>query len=305
MEEMIFEIPQLSIEEKKDDKEHIYLNNHPEFINPYLKVKDIKKLINNITGIDENRQKLELHFDFDSINDNDGCFWKKAFINIYDSSEYKYKIQKNNYEADIILNLNKNIGKLKQMISNITKIPIELQEFYLNDKILSDDKILKDENLFSDKLEIKIPEKHEFIKVKYPNSEIEEIKIDLCNTVYECLKQIKKEIFLKYAINYENKSLNSDDMLICFGIKKGDLIEISDKKCLGFAIQFLRGKETHLKLASTNTIKTVKYLIELSEGFKINSHSLIFKGKELKNNKTIEEYNIQNGDKVHDVYTIF
>ena len=161
-----FDIPQPTIEDKEDDKEHIYLNNHPEFINPYLKVKDIKKLINNITGIDENRQKLELQFDFDSINDNDGCFWKKAFINIYDSSEYKYKIQKNNYEADIILNLNKNIGELKQMISNITKIPIELQEFYLNDKILSDDKILKDENLFSDKLEIKIPEKHEFIKVK-------------------------------------------------------------------------------------------------------------------------------------------
>ena len=130
MEEMIFEIPQLSIEEKKDDKEHIYLNNHPEFINPYLKVRDVKKLIKNITGIDENSQKLQLQFDFDSINDNDSCFWKKAFINIYDSSEYKYKIQKNNYEANLILNLNKNIGELKQMISNITKIPIELQEFY-------------------------------------------------------------------------------------------------------------------------------------------------------------------------------
>ena len=46
------------------------------------------------------------------------------------------------------------------------------------------------------------------IKVKYSNSKIEEIKIDLCNTVYESLKQIKKEVFLKYSLNYKNKSLN-------------------------------------------------------------------------------------------------
>lgn len=93
-------------------------------------------------------------------------------------------------------------------------------------------------------------------------------------------------------------------MLICSGIQKGDLIEINDEKCLELDIQFLTGKKIHLMLASTNTIRTVKYLFGLIEGIEVNHQILIFKGKQIENNRTIEEYCIQNGDKLYYVYKL-
>ena len=283
---------------KEDDKEHVFLENHPELINPYLKVEDIKKLIKNITGIDENRQKLQLQFDCDSITYNDDFFWNKATINIYDNLEYKYKIQRKGYKKDIILNLNKSIGELKKIVSNLTKIPIEIQEFYLNNKILSNDSYLDNRSLFIDKFDIRIPEKNELIKVKYPNSEIKEINIDLCNTAYECLNQIKNDtdnFLMRYTMNYNNKNLILDDMLICSGIKKDDLIEIIDKKGFYINIKWLIGKIIRLYIASTDKIKNIKYLIESKEGTEINRQRLFLNGEELRDDdKTVEEYNIKN-----------
>ena len=62
------------------------------------------------------------------------------------------------------------------------------------------------------------------IKIKYPNSDVKEIYIDVSSSGFELLEEIQNKNFIcssdiKYNIMYQNKNLNIDEMLIRSGIK--------------------------------------------------------------------------------------
>jgi hypothetical protein len=103
------------------------------------------------------------------------------------------RIERNIYESDVILDLNKKVEELKQMVFKQTKVSIDRQKFFLNEKELTDDYCLKDENLFKNNFYIQISKQlNDIIKVKFPNSEIKEIKTDLYNTGFEFWKKLIK-----------------------------------------------------------------------------------------------------------------
>ena len=77
-------------------------------------------------------------------------------MKIYDTSRYKAKLCRGVYETDVILDLNKKVEELKKMIYDQKKVPVDRQQFFLNDKELTNDIILKDENFFEKELSIKI-----------------------------------------------------------------------------------------------------------------------------------------------------
>ena len=56
--------------------EYIHFSNYPELINPNLKVKDVKRIIKDKTGIKEENQRFKVTFDnFNGQKYDEQPFW--------------------------------------------------------------------------------------------------------------------------------------------------------------------------------------------------------------------------------------
>lgn len=172
-----------------------FLECYEKSFNPYLKMRDLKKIIKDKTGIKENNQRFSIYFDFNMQELDDKDFWFYLKILVYDITNYQGAVGRELYWDFVELDLNKNVEELKKITYEQNKIPIERQQFYLDDKKLSGEEILKNKNLFENKLSIKITkELNDLVYIKYPNSEIKQIRTDLYNTGLEFLEQVQNFI---------------------------------------------------------------------------------------------------------------
>ena len=166
---------------------------YPEIFNWNLELKDFWKIIKEKTGITEQNQKFYIYFDFDeySYSNDKQLFWEFLKMKIYDKTRYITTIKRNFYETELILDLTKKIEELKQFIYVQTKIPINRQQFFINNEELPNEISLENVNLLRSNLYIKISEQvNDEILIKYPNSEVKSFKADLCNTVIDTLDKI-------------------------------------------------------------------------------------------------------------------
>ena len=274
---------------------------HQELFNKNLLVKDVKKIIKNITGIKEENQRIKVSF---NINDGNDYFWNYQHILVYDITNFNLSFRKDSYETNIFLDLNKKIEELKRSIFEQTKIPINRQKLFLNNIELINEYTLVNEDLFKNNLELKInKESKDSIYIKYPNSKIKIIKTDFCNTGYELIKQINPYNFdklnLKHGLLYKNKYISLSDLLVSFEIKNGDIIELIDRKTFPIHIKTLTGKTVDINVAPFDNIEYIKSLYQDKEGVPPDQQRLIYNGVMLKDNKTIFDYKIEKESTLH------
>ena len=274
---------------------------HQELFNKNLLVKDVKKIIKNITGIKEENQRIKVSF---NINDDYNYFWNHQRILVYDITNFNLNFRKDSYETNIFLDLNKKIEELKRSIFEQTKIPINRQKLFLNNIELINEYTLVNEDLFKNNLELKInKESKDSIYIKYPDSKIKIIKTDFCNTGYELIKQINPYNFdklnLKHGLLYKNKYISLSDLLVSFEIKNGDIIELIDRKTFPIHIKTLTGKTVDINVAPFDNIEYIKSLYQDKEGVPPDQQRLIYNGVMLKDNKTIFDYKIEKESTLH------
>lgn len=137
-----------------ENGENIILSQYPQFISQNLKVKEVKNIIRNITGIKDENQKIQISFNFNASNDE--SFWENTTLHVYDTSNYRTIIKREDYESNIILDLNKKIEDLKKMVYEQTKVPIERQQYFLNDREINNNRILSEINLFKNRIHVGI-----------------------------------------------------------------------------------------------------------------------------------------------------
>lgn len=274
-----------------------YISTFPELMkNPDM--KEVKKLIKEKTGIDEENQRYKVTFEYYGDGSH---FWDNAKLEIYDSSKYRAKLLRNFYTKDFTFDLNRE-KNIAEIASQQTTIPENRLEF-ISQKLNEESGI---QEMFRDKISIIriTKELNDTIKLKYPNSEIKEIKTDLYNTGFELLEQIQnnkieKDSDIKYILVHDNKNLILDDLLIHQGIKEGDLIEINNTGIIHISVKTLTGKTMFFDVPPNLTIRMLKRFIEVKEYIPISEQRIAFEGKQLEDNRTIDEYEIKNESTLH------
>ena len=121
--------------------------------------------------------------------------------------------------------------------------------------------------------------------------------------MFEFLEQVQnynidKDII--YNLFFNNKKIiEFDNLLVNFGIKNGDLIKFEERNSYKIYIKSLTGTTTIVKVEPSDSIKYLKYIIQLKNEIPANQLKLIFAGKELEDKRTISDYNIQKEYTLH------
>ena len=206
---------------------------------------------------------------------------------------------------------NSKIQTIKEKIYEYTLFPPEIQNLsYFNSYFninLDNYKSLSDYNIKNkSSFNLNLKSKNGIIiLIKRPAQGIMiPLDISLNSTIFDIGKMIEEKCKLplqNMKLTYNNNYLNNFSLSILnYGIKHESIIEAEFYSDSGFTI-FIKNfhlKTRQIQVKSNYTIENIKELVYFMEGIPLNE-SLIFAGKQLENERTLEYYKIQEGSTLH------
>ena len=275
-----------------------------------MTVKDLRLLVSSYTNIKDENLLMKLELEFNGIMKDYGLNTKifdHIYLKVYDISYFPINININYYEKTVFLDLNKKIEEIKTKVNSELKIPKERQEFYLDERLLYNENNI---NYYFDpfryKLEFKISEASNndkiLLKLKYPNGQIKEVKTDILNSGYTFLNELNNNEMqypIPYDIYYMNQKLDLFDLLITYNIKNGDMLELKKRYNMQIFVKTMTGKTITISISPEDKIFVLKFFIQLREGVPPDQQRLVFDGRQLEDNRSLADFNIQKESTIH------
>ena len=235
-----------------------------------MTVKDLRLLVSSYTNIKDENLLMKLEFEFNGIMKDYGLNTKifdYIYLKVYDISYFPINININYYEKTVFLDLNKKIEEVKIKVNSELKIPKERQEFYLDERLLYN-----------------------------------EGKTDILNSGYTFLNELNNNEMqypIPYDIYYMNQKLDLFDLLITYNIKNGDMLELKKRYNMQIFVKTMTGKTITISISPEDKIFVLKFFIQLREGVPPDQQRLVFDGRQLEDNRSLADFNIQKESTIH------
>ena len=130
------------------------------------------------------------------------------------------------------------------------------------------------------------------------------LEVKETDNILNIKKEIEKYIYIKpeyQNLFFEEKELEDNKNISDYDIKNESIINLRMINVKGYQIfvKTLTGKTLQIDVFPIYSIGIIKRLIYDKEDIKKDSQRLIFEGRQLEDNRTLEDYNIQRDSTLH------
>ncbi|XP_078150637.1 ubiquitin-NEDD8-like protein RUB1 [Carex rostrata] len=130
------------------------------------------------------------------------------------------------------------------------------------------------------------------------------LEVQSSDTIEDIKSRIQEGLVIsanQQRLIYGGKQLEEGRTLADYNIQRNSTLHLTLRLSGGTTIKVktLTGKEIEIDIELTDTVDKIKEHVQEKEGIPPLQQRLIFTGKQMADNKTAAEYNIQGGDVLH------
>lgn len=196
------------------------------------------------------------------------------------------------------------INSVKEKIQEIENIPAQESLLVYYGRLLDDESNLTNSNVRKES-RVDLILKHVQLHCMISLDNIVTINACLTETVTQLKKELEKNNGItenEYALLFERKSLEDEQKLIYYGIKRDDIIELQfkDPVKMTISVRILDGKQIELNdVELYDKVETLKRRIENVENVSSDRQRMIFNNQQLVDSHTLAYYGIKDGSTIY------